>query len=85
MKITHSSIFYHYEHIAFSDEEDEDTYILILVFNDKNNIIKLFTAKRNQINSLRNWNNNRFACAAAYSGIMIWNAENNGYTGSKIL
>jgi WD40 repeat protein len=71
--------------IAFSAEEDENTHILILDFNDKNNIIKVFTAKRDQINSLINLNNNRIACATARSGIMIWDTGNIDYTCSKIL
>jgi WD40 repeat protein len=70
--------------IAVSAEEDEDTHLLILDFNNKYNMIKIFTAKRDQINSLINLNNNRFACATARSGIMIWTG-NISYTYSKIL
>jgi WD40 repeat protein len=71
--------------IALFAPVDEDSHILILDFNDKYNIIKLFTTEKDDINSLINLNNNRFACATACSGIMIWDAGNNGYTCSKIL
>jgi WD40 repeat protein len=72
--------------IAFSALVDqEDSHILLLDFNDNNSIFKLFLAEKDEINSLINLDNNRFACATARSGIMIWNAENNGYTCSKIL
>jgi WD40 repeat protein len=71
-------------HIAFSAEEDEDTHILILDFNNKHNIIKLFTEK-DAINSLISLNGDRFACATVCSGIIIWDTGNNGYTCSKIL
>jgi hypothetical protein len=70
--------------IAFSAEQGGDTHILILDLNDTYNIIKLFTAKRDQINSLINLNNNRFACATARSGIMIWDTGNINYTYSTI-
>jgi WD40 repeat protein len=58
---------------------------LILDFKDKYNIVQLFTAEDFGINSLINLSNDRFVCATAYSGIMIWDAGNNGYTCSKIL
>jgi WD40 repeat protein len=71
--------------IALSAQVGEDSHILLLGFNDKYNIIELFKAEKDEINSLINLNNNRFACATACSAISLWDAGNNGYTCSKIL
>jgi WD40 repeat protein len=71
--------------IAFSAALDEDSYLMLLDFNDKYNITKLYTAEKDDINSLINLDKNKFACATACSGIMIWDAGNNGYTCSNIL
>jgi WD40 repeat protein len=70
--------------IAFSSPLMHSS-LLLLDLNDKNNIVKLFTAENDYINSLINLNNDRFACATYHSGIMIWDAGNNGYTCSKVL
>jgi WD40 repeat protein len=65
--------------IAFTASVDEGFHLLILDFNDKYNIDKLFIAQNDKIYSRINLNNNRFACATTCSGIMILGAGNNGY------
>jgi WD40 repeat protein len=72
-------------HIAIAAVLNDDSYVLVLNYNNEFISHNLFNAQGNEINSFVNLNNNRFACGMMNSDIRIWVIEGDSYTCVKIL